>query len=247
MGKVVLILALLAMVQFASNSIKIAENGEQAPANYLQPVLVLCGLVALFYIQYRFSSTRILEHWLSREEWDVTPWGKASREAIRKRFRENPEKRYGGLLESTHPLNGPYAEKNIGNHAVQCYVLAQVYLCYEITTVANLPKVAIARKSTNTPSKVRVETNELSDWYNINAAREAENLQLLDPHMLQLIQEAQPYAVEFSGKSIVVVFACFPLTNNKLDSTLQQSMAIADQADKNFPLGVYATQAQPAT
>ncbi len=87
--------------------------------------------------------------------------------------------------------------------------------------------------------KVNVESINFEKLYHIDVYEGRRTLRLLDPMMIQIIMDSGVAAFEFSDKSAVLYYTLHKPNRDQLDNMLKVGLKVAEQVDRNFPLGKY--------
>ena len=139
------------------------------------------------------------------------------------------------LLKSLEPLGEDFFERN-APAAQQTIMYAW---CLEISTQPMPHRLRITRRSMREADELDTEGREFEKHYDINNFEDSLALQLLDPHMMQLILDSHADAIEFSDSSLVIYELNKNTTAEVLDTLLNAGLQIAQQVDQNYPLGKY--------
>jgi hypothetical protein len=116
--------------------------------------------------------------------------------------------------------------------------------CLEISTHPMPHRLRITRQSMREADEVDTEWRDFEKRYDVNNFEDSLALQLLDPQMMQLILDSRVDAIEFSDSSFVMYELNKHTTAEVLDTLLEVGLKIAEQVDKNYPLGKYAKEAK---
>ncbi len=110
--------------------------------------------------------------------------------------------------------------------------------CFDIQTNPMPVFVRVMDRFFGAPDRMDVESNSFEKRYDLNVKREGAVLQLLDPGMIDILNNAHIAGVEFGDSSVVLYLTLL----NKLsdfDLMVDWGLKIAHQVDHNFPLGKY--------
>lgn len=114
--------------------------------------------------------------------------------------------------------------------------------CLEVATNPIAHTLRITRKSLRESDTLDTESRTFEQRYNTEVI-DSLALQLLDPHMMQLIVDSRADALEFSERSVVLYEVGVELTSDILDMLFASAVNIAQQADRNYPLAKYVHNA----
>ncbi len=160
----------------------------------------------------------------------------------------------GGILSPLTDLNpakitGPVAYGTIENRPVWIWPLVvQLFgvsvskrpflgWCFELSTHTIPVRVLVTRKFIGSRDTLDTESTSFEKLYEISGQRDHSILQLLDPVMMELILHSQISALEFSDRSVVLYHTIPPPRKETLDTYLYWGIKIAEQVDRNFPIG----------
>ncbi len=111
--------------------------------------------------------------------------------------------------------------------------------CIEIETKHIPQTVTVTKKFVKDNDVLETESASFEKLYDISNTNDSQVLQLLDPVLIELIQQSQCSAIEISDASVLLYFTLSEISLDALDAMLQNGVKIADQVDQNFPLGSY--------
>lgn len=109
----------------------------------------------------------------------------------------------------------------------------------EISTNSIPLPVAVSRRDLNEDDIINTESIHFEQRYNIHNTQDSLILQLLDPAMMALIIDSRVDAIEFSDSSILLYELNKHISIEVLDFMLEAGLKIAEQVDRNYPLGKY--------
>jgi hypothetical protein len=109
----------------------------------------------------------------------------------------------------------------------------------EIETKTIPQTVTVAKKFIKHEDVLDIESAAFERKYDISNTQDSQVLQLLDPVLLQYVQESQCAAIEISDSSVLLLFTLSEIPLETLDAMLQAGLKIAEQVDRNFPLASY--------
>ncbi len=130
-----------------------------------------------------------------------------------------------------------------GSSGMQTVRQAQQVLyawCLEIGTNPIPHHLRITRQGLQEADELDTESRAFEDRYDVNNFDDSLSLQLLDPHMIQLVEESRADAIEFSDSSVVIYELSQHTTTAVLEALLAAGLRIAEQVDRNYPLSKYA-------
>ena len=105
----------------------------------------------------------------------------------------------------------------------------------------NIPVSMIVRRSyLGGQDEVDIESVNFEKLYHIDVYEGRGTLQLLDPMMIQFIMDSEIAAFEFSDSSVVLYHTLHKPKRDQLDNMLKVGLKVAEQVDRNFPLGKYS-------
>lgn len=130
-----------------------------------------------------------------------------------------------------------------GTHTVNQLQQVLYAWCLEISTHKIPHHLRVTRHDLRENDELDTESRAFEDRYDINNFDDSLALQLLDPHMIQLIEESRADAIEFSDSSVVIYEFKEHTTLEVLDALLAVGLKIAKQVDQNYPLGKYEKKA----
>lgn len=139
------------------------------------------------------------------------------------------------LLKSLEPLGEDFFERTT---PAQQQTIMYAW-CLEISTHPIPHRLRITRQSMQEDDELNTEGRDFEKRYDVNNFEDSLALQLLDPHMMQLILDSHVDAIEFSDSSLVIYELNKHTTAEVLDALLNAGLQIAQQVDQNYPLGKY--------
>ena len=83
------------------------------------------------------------------------------------------------------------------------------------------------------------ESISFENKYGLNTKREGTVLQLLDPNMIEIFRNNDIPGVEFGDQSLALYIPYCTIKMRDLEKYLLVVIKIAEQVDRNFPLGKY--------
>lgn len=111
--------------------------------------------------------------------------------------------------------------------------------CMELETHRLPVALAVYRTFVGNKDTVNTESRQFEKMYHVEARAGHGTLQLLDPVLIELITQSGIAAFEFSDSSVVLYYTMPTLKKDILDTMLDAGLKIAEQVDRNFPLGKY--------
>lgn len=111
--------------------------------------------------------------------------------------------------------------------------------CLEVSTHRHDAQLLIYKTHLRNIDNLNIESNEFEKKYHIDVRGGHGTLQLLDPNILHQIINSNLTALEFSDSSLVVYTTKLKPSVNDLNNMLHNALKIAEQVDRNFPLGKY--------
>ncbi|MFH0805012.1 MAG: hypothetical protein V1916_02340 [Patescibacteria group bacterium] len=154
--------------------------------------------------------------------------------------------------EQRYFVDGPFASGTIGNRNIWIYKIdgnlhvasvtwTSLFFgwCMELSIHSIPVSVSVHKRFIGHHDKLDTESVAFEKLYDVDVVREGKVLQLLDPVMMELILHSGISAIEFSDSSIILFHTIFPPTKEDLDKYLDCGIKIAEQVDRNFPLGKY--------
>jgi len=186
-------------------------------------------------------------------------YSEENQEAIIKRFDASPNKFFcNGRLyikSAFSTFKGPYVEGVVNDRNMWLYRLNGTVIpnaaetgfkgfCIEFETnpipvtlkvdyKKIYPGIVLSKDDVNT------ESGAFEKRYLVSVERGRGTLQLLEPQMIYLINESNFNIMEFSDSSVAVYFPTSKITLEVLDKVVEKAQKIAEQVDRNFPLGKY--------
>ena len=109
----------------------------------------------------------------------------------------------------------------------------------EISTNSIPLPVSVSRRDLNEDDVINTESIHFEQRYNIHNTQDSLILQLLDPAMMALIIDSRVDAIEFSDSSVVLYELNKHISIDVLNAMLEAGLKIAEQVDRNYPLGKY--------
>ncbi len=225
----------------------------------LNPLLyITCFFIPIYLIYKRKGIGSILKHWTHYNKFDYAY--ENVKEKVQQRFNENFRKGFfkarsniSTFFSQKFYINGKYKNRDIkvfsiiGNLSFLSYNIPTMGnkrmfhgYCFEISTNKIPTHALITKRFLGEKDRLDIESNKFEKIYNLDVSRKGSVLQLLDPVMLQLILDSDFPAFEFSDSSVILYsLKIYDLKYEKLDKYLDNGIKIAEQVDRNFPMGKY--------
>lgn len=111
--------------------------------------------------------------------------------------------------------------------------------CMEFKTKKMPISLIVRRNYMGGNDEVDTESVDFEKLYQVDIYEGKGTLQLLDPNMIQLINDSGIVAFEFSDSSVALYYTLYKPTRDQLDNMLETGLKIAEQVDRNFPMSKY--------
>ncbi|XOU94632.1 MAG: hypothetical protein ACNFW9_01050 [Candidatus Kerfeldbacteria bacterium] len=111
--------------------------------------------------------------------------------------------------------------------------------CMEIETIKLPLTMDVYRTYVRPKDEIDTESNSFERLYHIDVKNGQGTLQLLDPVMIEIITSSKIVAYEFSDRSVALFYTMHSISRDKIDQMLNVGIKVAEQVDRNFPLGKY--------
>lgn len=97
----------------------------------------------------------------------------------------------------------------------------------------------VKKKFLGGKDKIDTESITFEKFYQVDVYEGKGTLQLLEPNMMQLIIDSDIAAFEFSDSSVALYYTLYNPDQERLDKMLEYGLKIAEQVNRNFPMGKY--------
>ena len=111
--------------------------------------------------------------------------------------------------------------------------------CMEISTHKVPISLIVRRNYLGGRDEIDTESHNFEKIYHVDVYNGHGTLQLLDPMMIQLIMDSGISAFEFSDSSVALYYTLYKPSRDQLDKMLGVGLKVAEQVDRNFPLGKF--------
>ena len=225
--------------------------------SYLIP-LIIVGVIVIDIISITIFKTKKkkksfdpIQTWASNKNLS---YQEENKKAIIQRMQANPHKRmcetrlYFSWWGST---SGPYIEGRYRDRKIWLYRLRGRPLnqhefygyCIEFATHQIPIHIIMAQKKILSlffnKDDIQTESRMFEGKYMVYVNGDHGTLQLLDPHMIHLLDESNFPIIEFSDSSVAIFLLKQDISSKELDIAISAGIDIAEQVDRNFPLGKY--------
>jgi len=170
--------------------------------------------------------------------------GKKILKSLANRIKNNTFKFKGPFIYGTIQGRKVWLYRAEGNLSVnvQGYQVERIYM--EIETHKIPERLMVYKHLTEfwKIDELDVESKDFNFKYGLDIEKGCESLQLLDPNMIEILTKFKLTAIEFSDSSVLL---CEIIelgridAEIKLDIFLHWGLEIAEQVDRNFPMGKY--------